>query len=351
MAAPTTEIDWDKLGFSFMPTDFMYVAEVELGNDWEQGQLVPYGDISISPAAGVLNYGQGIFEGMKAQRTSDGEIVLFRTPSNAARMAAGADRLGMPPVPESLFVDAVKAAVSANARFVPPSGKGALYIRPCLWGSGAILGVAPAPKFTFMIYCCPVGPYFKGGMTPISLLVSEQFHRAAPGGQGGVKAIGNYAPGMVPSQEAKKQGFAEIIYLDAREKKYIEEVGAANFFCVKDGVVYTPELVGTILPGITRATVIQLARDMGHEVREERVDIAFALTADEAFCTGTAAVISPIGRLQHGSEAVEFCGGKVGEVTQKFYDTLIGIQLCSIPDPHGWVLHIEPEVLQRHSKL
>eukprot|EP00931_Biecheleriopsis_adriatica_P063128 TRINITY_DN38194_c0_g1_i2.p1 TRINITY_DN38194_c0_g1~~TRINITY_DN38194_c0_g1_i2.p1 ORF type:complete len:326 (-),score=66.31 TRINITY_DN38194_c0_g1_i2:45-1022(-) len=319
----------------------MYLSQIRAGEAWKSGDLKPYGDIPISPAAGVLNYGQGIFEGMKAQRTPDGEIVMFRPDMNAARFESGARRLGMPPVPKDIFVDAVKAVVAANARWVPPGGRGALYLRPCLWGSGGILGVAPAPQFTFCIFACPVGPYFKGGMTPISLKVSDEFHRAAPGGQGGIKAIGNYAPGMIPSMDAKKDGFSEVIYLDAVEHRYVEEVGAANFFCVKNGTVHTPKLTGTILPGVTRASVCQLAKDMGMDVKEERLDISFALTADEAFCTGTAAVLAPIGKIQHGARVVEFCKGEVGATTRKLYAALTGIQQRQLPDKHGWVMSVQ----------
>jgi len=333
--------DWDKLGFALTTTDTMYIAQLQEGDSWAPGELQPYGDIKMSPAAGVLNYGQGIFEGMKAQRTDAGDIVIFRPNCNSDRFAASAARLGMPTVPEDMFVDAVQSVVAANARWVPPTGKGALYIRPCLWGSGGILGVAPAPQFTFCIYACPVGPYFKGGMSPIALQVSDEHHRAAPGGQGGAKAIGNYAPGMVPCMKAKKQGFNEILYLDAVEHRYVEEAGAANFFCVKNGVVHTPALVGTILPGITRMSVIQIAKDLGHEVREERVDISFALEADECFCTGTAAVIAPIGRIQHGDRDVTFAGGEVGPLTRKLYDMLTGIQVGKVEDKHDWVRKVQ----------
>lgn len=334
---PADDVDWDALTFALKPTDYMYVATVKLGEEWKPGVIKPYGEISISPAAGVLNYGQGLFEGMKAQRLDDGRIVLFRPDCNAARMASGAKRLGMPEVPKTIFIDAIKAVVKANARWVPPSGRGALYVRPVLWGSGGILGVAPAPEFTFLIYACPVGPYFKGGMAPISLFVSPDYHRAAPGGQGGVKAIGNYAPGMMPALAAKKEGFAEILYLDATEHRYIEEVGAANFFCFKDGVLYTPALVGTILPGVTRMSVIQLAKDLGYEVKEQRVEIELAMSADECFASGTAAVIAPIGTIQHGARKAQFCDGKVGPATRKLYDLLVGIQLGKQADKHSWV--------------
>ena len=330
-------IDWDALTFSFTPTDVMYTATCKLGEEWEPGVLVPYGDITISPAAGVLNYGQGLFEGMKAQRSVNGGIVLFRPERNAARMQDGAHRLGMPPVPEEMFLDAIEQTVAANARWVPPTGKGALYIRPVLWGTGAILGVAPSPEYTFMVYVCPVGPYFKGGMHPIALMVSEDYHRAAPGGSGSVKAIGNYAPGMMPSKNAKKEGFAEVIYLDAVHHRYVEEVGAANFFCVKDGVIHTPELTGTILPGITRASIIDLARHFGYEVIEEKVDIDFVLEADECFCAGTAAVISPIGAICQGEVCTMYCNNELGPVTKELYDALMGIQTQAAPDEFGWV--------------
>lgn len=337
MEAP---VDWDSLTFSFTPTDTMYVAKCNLGDDWEAGELMPYDNISISPAAGVLNYGQGLFEGMKAQRSEDGEILLFRPELNARRLAKGAERLGMPPVPEEIFLDAIEKVVAANARWVPPTGRGALYIRPVLWGTGAILGVAPAPEYTFMIYVCPVGPYFKGGMNPISLKVSDEYHRAAPGGSGGVKAIGNYAPGMMPSKKAKREGFAEIIYLDAVHHNHIEEVGAANFFCIKDGVVHTPELTGTILPGITRASIIKLARHRGYEVFERRVPIEFVLESDECFCAGTAAVISPIGRICHGDICREYQNMEVGAVTKELYDALTDIQTGKAEDPFGWTRRV-----------
>lgn len=338
---PSPDVDWNALTFAFVPTDTMFVAKTKNGEPWAGGELMPYGNISMSPAAGVLNYGQGAFEGMKAQRTDAGDIVLFRTEANAARMALSARRLAMPPVPEALFVSAVHDLVRANARWVPPTGRGALYIRPVLWGSGPILGVAPAPEFTFMMYCCPVGPYFKGddadSILPISLKVSDEFHRACPGGSGGVKAIGNYAPSIIPAMQAKREGFAEIIYLDAVEHRYVEEVGAANFFCAKDGVLYTPMLSGTILPGVTRMSIMQIAKDLGHEVRECKLDISFALDADEAFATGTAAVVTPIGKIQHGAKVGVYSCGKVGPITKKLYDMLLGIQRGHLTDKYAWV--------------
>ena len=334
------EIDWDKMTFSYQKTDRMYVAHCKQGGEWRPGAMQDFGDITISPAAGVLNYGQGLFEGMKAQRAADGSIVLFRPERNAMRMQEGAKRLGIPPVPDEMFLDAVKQAVLENLRWVPPMGKGALYVRPLLMGSGAILGVAPAPEYRFLVYVSPVGPYFKGGMKPIALKISDEFHRAAPGGSGGVKAIGNYAPGMVPSKMAKKEGYSEIIYLDAVHHRYVEEVGAANFFCVKDGVISTPELTGTILPGVTRKSVIELAESKGYEVREEKVDVDYAMDADECFCVGTAAVISAIGRIEHGEKVVEYCGGEVGPISMELYEALTAIQQRQDPDEFSWIVDV-----------
>ena len=335
------DIDWDKLTFSLTPTDTMYVATTTAEDPWMPGDLRPYGNIEISPAAGVLNYGQGLFEGMKAYRTAKDRVVFFRPDENARRMQRGADRLKMPPVPESIFIDAVEQVVQANIDYLPPMGRGAMYVRPLLMGSGPVLGVAPAPSYSFMVYVTPVGPYFKGGMKAIDLLISDEFHRAAPGGSGGVKAIGNYAPGMMPSRIAKSKGYAEVIYLDARTSTYIEEVGAANFFCVKDDVLYTPELTGTILPGITRASIIALARHLGYDVHEEKVSAEFAMSADEAFCCGTAAVISPIGSITHDDKKVTYGDGTPGIMTTTLYDMLTGIQNEKEEDICGW-LHEVP---------
>ena len=334
-------IDWDALTFSFKQTDRMYLATCKQGDKWQPGQMQDFADLSMSPAAGVLNYGQGLFEGMKAQHAADGSIVLFRPNLNASRMQEGARRLGIPPVPEKMFLDAVHAAVRENSRWVPPMGKGALYVRPLLLGSGAILGVAPAPEYTFLVYASPVGPYFKGGIKPISLKVSDEFHRAAPGGSGGVKAIGNYAPGMIPSKMAKSEGYAEVIYLDAVHHRYVEEVGAANFFCVRDGVISTPELTGTILPGVTRASVIEIASSRGYEIREERVEVDYALDADECFCAGTAAVVASIGSIECSGRVVEYCGGEVGPITMEMYEALTAIQQRREPDEFGWTVVVE----------
>ena len=332
------EIDYDNLTFSFTETKSMYVSKCKLGEDWKKGQLIPFNDIKISPAATILNYGQGLFEGMKAYRTKNNEIIMFRPEENAKRAANGCLRLSMPEISESVFLDGVTNVVKDNIDYIPSTENGALYVRPIIFGSEEGLGVAPSSDYTFMVYCSPVGPYFKGGMSCINLLISDHHHRAAPGGSGGVKAIGNYAPGMMPSKKAKAAGYAEVIYLDAEEHKYVEEVGAANFFCLKDGVLYTPELTGTILPGITRDSIIQLARHMGYEVIETKVEAEFAMSAEEAFCCGTAAVISPIGSITLGDKTATYSDGVTpGDLTLKLYNALTNIQNEIDEDIFGWV--------------
>lgn len=248
--APTGLADWSDLGkgaWGTIDADMMYVNEFKEGaTEWGKGELRPYGDLSISPKAGVLNYGQGVFEGMKAQRTEDGRIVVFRPDRNAERTRYGCERLCMPPVPKATFLKAVEDVVIANAKWVPPFGQGSLYLRPLTIGTGPILGLNTAPSFTFIIYCSPVGSYFKGSqMSPISLKIEDGFSRAAPGGSGGIKAVGNYAPSLLPQTNAKKLGFDNVIYLDAAEKKYLEEVGTSNIFIVKGDTIYTPGLLGS----------------------------------------------------------------------------------------------------------
>ena len=288
---PPEKIDWKNLTFSHTATRSMFLARCEMGGEWEVEGLVPFGDLPMSPAAGVLNYGQGLFEGMKAYRAADGRVLLFRPTENAFRAAAGCRRLCMPEVSEELFMEAIRSVVKDNSDYIPSIEHGALYIRPVVWGTGPILGVAPAPSYTFCVFVSPVGPYFKTGFRPIRLLVTTDYHRAALKGIGGIKAIGNYSAGMLPAKGAKAQGYAEVIYLDSVRERYVEEVGAANFFCLTDRTLVTPALTGSILPGVTRKSVLHLARrrfDL-HPV-EKRVDIDEVMTSDETFGTGTAAV-------------------------------------------------------------
>jgi branched-chain amino acid aminotransferase len=333
------DIDFDSIGFAFVPTAKMFVSRYS-GGAWSDLGIQPLGEFSIHPSASALHYGQSLFEGMKARLTPEGEIVLFRPSDNARRMADGCRRLMMAVYDPKAFVDAVTQTVLANKDYIPPWDKGSLYIRPFMFASGPVLGVRPAEEYTFMVFTSPVGPYFKGGFNPIKLLVSKEFHRATPGGVGCVKAAGNYTGGMHPSHEAKKLGYAEVLYIDSSHHHY-EEVGAANFFIRKGDEVATPSLEDkSILPGITRRSVLQLAADAGLKAVERDVLVDEIRTADEAWCTGTAAVITPIGGVNIDGEDITVGDGKVGKWTQIFYDRLNGIMLRKEPDKYGWVVGI-----------
>lgn len=335
-------MDWDDLGFGLCETDFMFVSSCEKGGEWQQGGLRPHGNLEISPAAGVLNYGQGVFEGMKAYRSSDGSVLLFRPRENAERMIESATRMCMPPPPVDHFMDAILQTVKANERWIPPAGKGSLYIRPLLIGTGPILGLAPAPSYTFLVYVSPVGNYFKGGqLTPIDLTVEEQYHRAAPGGTGAAKTISNYAPVLKTQLAAKEQGFSDVLYLDAVENKYIEEVSSCNIFTVKGKEIATPPLLGTILPGITRRSVIELGRSLGYQVEERPVTVDELLQADEVFCTGTAVVVSPVGSIKYRGDTTTYQGGEVGPTAQQLYTALTDLQMGRAPDMLGWTFIVD----------
>jgi len=338
------ETDWDNLGFGLqMVGSTMFLATCDAsGREWGGG-LQPYGPLPVYPSAQALNYGQAVFEGMKAQRSAAGRVVLFRPGCNAERMEAGAARLSMAAPPRDLFVSAVEETVRANADIIPPQGRGSLYLRPLLVGTGPILGLGPAPSYTFVIYCAAVGAYFKGGqLTPIDLVVETRFHRAAPGGMGGTKAAGNYSPVLVTQLAAKREGYADVVYLDAKSDTFLEEVSSCNIFVVKGRTIRTPPLQGTILPGVTRRSVIELARSRGYEVLEEAVSVSQAMEADEVFTTGTAVVLSPVGSLTYQGRRRQF--GAEGQPTPaalELYDALTALQQERQPDPFGWVHAVE----------
>jgi len=335
-------INWDKLTFSITPSRSMYEAHCDLGGKWDEGKLIPYGNVSLSPAAGVLNYGQGIFEGMKAYRTMKDQVVLFRPEKNALRAATSAERVCIPPVPKDQFMAACEQVVRDNMDYIPPRGKGSLYLRPVIWGTGPILGVAPSPSYTFLIYVSPVGPYFKSGVKCLSLRVSNQFHRAAPKGTGGHKVIGNYAASLFPKELAKKTGFDDIIYLNAANEKYVEEIGSANLFAIKDKVLMTPSLDGSILPGVTRDSVLTIAREILHmEVRERNTSIKDFISADEVFLSGTAVVVTPVGKITTSKAVTTINKNKMGPITKKIRKLLLGIQREEIEDPFGWIFPIK----------
>ncbi|XP_012447012.2 branched-chain-amino-acid aminotransferase 2, chloroplastic isoform X2 [Gossypium raimondii] len=333
------DVDWDKLGFGLTPTDYMYVMRCSKDDNFKEGRLSRYANIEISPSAGVLNYGQGIYEGTKANRTEDGRILLFRPDQNATRMMHGAERMCMPSPSIQQFVDAVKETVFANKRWIPPPGKGSLYVRPLLVGTGPILGLAPAPEYTFLVYASPVRNYFKEGTAPLNLYIDEEFVRASPGGAGGVKTITNYAPVLKAIARAKDRGFSDVLYLDAVNRKYLEEVSSCNIFIVKGNRISTPAISGTILQGITRKSILEIARDHGYQVEERAIPVDDLGDADEVFCTGTAVGVAPVGSITQRNRRIEF-KTESSLVWKELYTTLVGLQTGRIEDKKGWTVEI-----------
>jgi branched-chain amino acid aminotransferase len=332
-------IDWSNIGFGYMPTDYRYVSMYQNGS-WDEGVLTSDPNITLNECACVLQYAQTCFEGLKAYTTEDGHIVTFRPDLNGERMENSAKGLEMPPFPKERFVDAITKVVEANAAFVPPYGSGAtLYIRPYMFGYDSIIGVKPANIYQFRVFCTPVGPYFKGGAKPITIRVSD-FDRAAPHGTGHIKAGLNYAMSLHAIVDAHKNGFDENIYLDPQTRTKIEETGGANvIFITKDDKLVTPKS-NSILPSITRRSILQVARDyLGMETEEREVYLDEVKDFAECGLCGTAAVISPVGKIvDHGKE-ICFPAGmeKMGPVTQKLYETLTGIQMGHIKAPEGWI--------------
>ncbi len=336
-------IDWGNIGFTYMPTDYRYVAHFKDGA-WDAGELTTDPNVVINECAGVLQYAQTCFEGLKAYTTEDGRIVTFRPDLNAERMEQSAERLRMPIFPKERFLDALDQVVRANAAYVPPYGSGAtLYVRPYMFGSNAVIGVKPADEYQFRILVTPVGPYFKGGAKPITIRISD-LDRAAPHGTGNIKAGLNYAMSLYNIVDAHEKGFDENLYLDPGTRTYIEETGGANIlFVTKDNKVVTPRS-NSILPSITRRSLEVVARDyLGLEVEERPVALSEVDDFAECGLCGTAAVISPVGKIvDHGRE-ICFPAGmeEMGPITRKLYDTLTGIQMGRIEAPAGWVRVIE----------
>lgn len=336
-------LDWSSLGFGYIQTDKRYVSNYKNGS-WDEGTLTSDATITINECAGVLQYAQTVFEGMKAYTTEKGQIVVFRPDLNAERMVNSAKRLEMPPFPQDRFVDAVKQVVKANEGYVPPYGSGAtLYIRPYMFGSDAVIGVKPANEYQFRIFCTPVGPYFKGGAKPITIRVSD-YDRAAPNGTGHIKAGLNYAMSLHAIVEAHEQGYAENMYLDSATRTKVEETGGANFlFVTKDGEVVTPKS-NSILPSITRRSLLYVAEHyLGLKATERLVKLEELKDFAECGLCGTAAVISPVGKIVNHGEEICFPSGmeKMGPVIQKLYDTLTGIQMGRIEAPEGWIRKIQ----------
>lgn len=335
------DINWNELGFGYVKTDYRFVSSYKEGK-WDEGTLSTEDMIQMSECACVLQYAQTCFEGLKAYTTEDGRIVCFRPDLNAQRMAESCERMKMPVFPVDKFVDAVVETVRANKEWVPPYGSGAsLYLRPYMFGINPVIGVKPADEFQFRIFATPVGPYFKGGVKPLTVRISD-FDRAAPRGTGHIKAGLNYAMSLFAIVDAHEKGYDENIYLDSGSRTYIEETGGANIiFVTKDNKIVTPKS-DTILPSITRRSLVQVAADyLGLEVEERPVALSEIKDFAECGLCGTAAVISPVGKIvDHGSEIV-YGMDDMGPVTKKLYDTLRGIQMGTIEAPEGWIKVID----------
>lgn len=332
-------IDWDKLDFSYKNMPYRYRAYWKDG-EWLDGSMVTNNNIVLSESATSIHYGQQCFEGMKAQCSQDGDVLLFRPEENAKRFQNSARRLRMPAVSKEMFLNAVKSTVQANIEYVPPYGHGAsMYIRPLLIGIGDNLGVKPAPEYLFTVFVVPVGPYFKEGFKPVKMKIELEYDRAAPQGTGDAKVGGNYSAGILPVEKAREEGYSEVIYLDAREKKYFEETGAANlFFVFKNGDLATPKS-NAILPSITRKSIVEIARkDFDLNMEHRQVSIDELENIEEAGACGTAAVITPIGTIGYKGQDYNFYadGKEPGPITTKLYKQLTQIQVRDIEDTHGW---------------
>jgi len=331
-----------KLGFGKIFTDHMFVMNYTEGQGWHDPRIVPFQNISLSPAAMVYHYGQEMFEGLKAYKGENGEVYLFRPDMNAKRTNASNDRLVIPRLPEEDFVQAVSAVVDVDRDWIPTEPGTSLYVRPFIIATDEFLGVAPSKTYLFMVILSPSGAYYESGLAPVGIWIEDEYVRAVRGGMGYAKTGGNYAASLIAQQKAHDAGFSQVLWLDGVERKYIEEVGAMNIFFKIAGKVVTPSLNGSILPGITRDSVIQVCKDWGYEVEERKISADELLeaqsngTLEECWGTGTAAVISPVGKLRYQDDVMNINGGQIGELSQKLYDTITGIQLGRLPDERGW---------------
>ena len=335
-----------QLGFGKIFTDHMFVVEYTKGRGWHDARIQPYQPFLIDPASPVLHYAQEIFEGLKAYRTSSGQINLFRPDKNAHRMNVSADRLCMPELDEAFQQKAMKLLVETECDWVPAAPGTSLYLRPTMIADGAFLGVKAAEHYIYYIICSPSGSYYTNGIQPIRIKMEDKYVRAVKGGLGYAKTGGNYASAIKATYDAYGLGFDQVLWLDGKENRYVEEVGAMNMMFVIDGVIVTAALEGSILDGVTRDSILTLARDKGYRTEERRISVDELFDAykagrlTEAFGTGTAAVISPVGYLAYRDRAISLNDGRIGPVAQEFYDTLTGIQWGRLPDPHGWTVDI-----------
>ena len=331
-----------KLPFGHIFTDHMFLMNYEEGRGWFDARIVPYGDLTLSPASMVLHYGQEMFEGMKAYPGANGDAYLFRPDMNAKRTNASNKRLCIPELPEEMFCRAVEALVDVDRDWIPTEPGTSLYIRPFIFATDAFLGVAPSKTYLFCIIASPSGAYYESGLAPVKIWIEDEYVRAVKGGMGFAKTGGNYATSLIAQVKAHDDGYSQVLWLDGVERRYIEEVGAMNIFFKINGTVVTPMLNGSILPGITRDSVLHLCREMGLPVEERRISVEELVEAarsgalEECFGTGTAAVVSPVGHLRYMDEVLTIGDNKIGALTQKLYDTLTGIQWGTREDPYGW---------------
>ena len=335
-----------KLGFGKIFTDHMFVMDYTEGKGWHDARIVPFQDLVMSPAAMVFHYGQEMFEGLKAYKGVDGKVRLFRPDMNAKRTNDTNDRLCIPQLPVEDFVEAVKAVVKVDEDWIPTEDGTSLYIRPFIIATDEFLGVAPSKTYKFIIILAPSGAYYESGLAPVGIWIEDEYVRAVKGGMGFAKTGGNYAASLIAQVKAHDDGYSQVLWLDGVERKYIEEVGAMNIFFKIDGKIVTPMLNGSILPGVTRNSVIQLCKKMGLEVEERRISAQELIEAqksgklEECFGTGTAAVISPVGKLRYVDDVMIINNNEIGEVSQKLYDTLTGIQWGKREDDMGWTVEV-----------
>ncbi len=346
-SAPKPKPDPKTLKFGKVFTDHMFLLNYEAGKGWHDARVVPYAPLQLEPSCMVFHYAQEVFEGMKAYRTPDGGVQLFRPYDNARRMNDSCERLCIPQIPEDLFVEGVKTLVKVDADWVPTEPDTSLYIRPFVIATDASLGVHASHTYLFCVICCPVGAYYAEGINPVKIYVESEDVRAVKGGTGYTKCGGNYAASIRAGERAEQNGYAQVLWLDGVERKYIEEVGSMNVLFKIDGKVVTPKLTGSVLPGITRRSCLELLRSWNIPVEErlisaqELFDAADAGKLEEAWGSGTAAVISPVGEMGWENRRAVVNGGKIGELTQRLYDTLTGIQWGKLPDPYGWTVKVE----------
>ncbi len=339
--------DESKLGFGHIFTDHMFVMNYDTGEGWHDARIVPFDNVSLSPAAMCLHYGQEIFEGLKAYRTADGTIQLFRPDENYKRMNVSAERMVIPKIDEEFMIEATKKLVEVEQDWVPHSDGASLYIRPFIFATDPYVGVRPADHYLFLIILSPSGAYYSTGLNPVKIYVEQKYVRAVRGGTGFAKTAANYAVSLKGQDEAHDQDYEQVLWLDGVEQKYIEEVGSMNIFFVIDGEVITPELTGSVLPGITRKSALEVCRSKGIKATERRITIEEVAKAydegklDEVFGTGTAAVISPVGHLKWGDKIMTINNNEIGPISQMLYDTMTGIQWGKIPDEFGWTVKIK----------